>query len=89
MLAFIRCILHPSKNPQDLESKLKKIVGKYENYEGWKILTTACSTYLASKNSLSEASILLKLLNVDFNFAQADQIEPFEDLEQMKNFLLS
>ena len=87
MLAFIRCILHPSKNPQDLESKLKKIVGKYENYEGWKILTTACSTYLASKNSLSEASILLKLLNVDFNFAQADQIEPFEDLEEMKNWL--
>ena len=87
MLAFIRCILHPSKNPQDLESKLKKIVGKYENYEGWKILTSACSTYLASKNSLPEASVLLKLLNVDFNFAQADQIEPFEDLEEMKSWL--
>ena len=89
-LVMIRAISHPANHFEDLEKKLKSMKKKYSNtegeFEGWKELALACSTFLVSKNYINHAQCLLNIFDINFDLENC-QLPRFEDMHSMENWL--
>ena len=86
---MIRAIIHPTNNYEDLEKKLKTMKNKYSSdgeFEGWRIVALACSTYLVSKNYVNHAQSLLNTFDVNFELENC-QMPRFDDMPNMETWL--
>ena len=87
---MIRAISHPTNHYEDLEKKLKSMKKKYSNtegeFEGWKELALACSTFLVSKNYINHAQCLLNTFDINFDLENC-QMPRFDDMSNMEKWL--